>query len=43
MYASGNFGFLIRDSVENGGGIEQQFNSREKGSDNPPRLVITFG
>ena len=21
MYADGNFGFLIRDSVENGGGI----------------------
>lgn len=43
MYATGNFGFLIRDSAENAGGMEQAFNSREKGSDNPPRLVITFG
>ncbi|MEE6263817.1 right-handed parallel beta-helix repeat-containing protein [Plantactinospora sonchi] len=43
MYANGNFGFLIRDSVENGNGVEQAFNSREKGSDNPPRLVVTFG
>ncbi|MEO3924804.1 right-handed parallel beta-helix repeat-containing protein [Micromonosporaceae bacterium B7E4] len=43
MYAGGNFGFLIRDSVENGNGVEQGFNSREKGSDNPPRLVVTFG
>jgi len=42
-YATGNFGFLIRDSVENGGGIEQGFHSREKGTDNPPRLVVTFG
>jgi hypothetical protein len=23
--------------------VEQGFNSREKGSDNPPRLVVTFG
>ncbi|GIF74973.1 right-handed parallel beta-helix repeat-containing protein [Asanoa siamensis] len=44
MYADGNHGFLIRDTVENNsGGQEQQFNSREKGTDNPPRLVITFG
>jgi len=44
MYADGNYGFLVRDTVENNsGGQEQQFNSREKGSDNPPRLVITFG
>jgi hypothetical protein len=42
-YADGNFGFLIRDSVENGGGLEQGFHSREKGTDNPPRLVIVFG
>ena len=42
MYSSGNNGFLVRDSVENGNGIEQGFNSREKGSDNPPRLVVTF-
>ncbi|GAA2037039.1 right-handed parallel beta-helix repeat-containing protein [Polymorphospora rubra] len=43
MYATGNFGFLIRDATENGSGVEQAFHSREKGSDNPPRLVITFG
>jgi hypothetical protein len=38
-----NTGFLIRDASENGGGMEQSFNSREKGTDNPPQLVITFG
>ncbi|HEY0640073.1 MAG TPA: DNRLRE domain-containing protein [Pseudonocardiaceae bacterium] len=43
MYAGSNHGFLIRDSVENGGGNEQAFHSREKGTDNPPQLVITFG
>jgi hypothetical protein len=43
MYSSGNHGFLIRDGVENGNGIEQAFHSREKGTDNPPQLVITFG
>jgi hypothetical protein len=44
MYAPGaNHGFLIRDSAENGGGLDQSFNSREKGTDNPPRLVLTFG
>jgi hypothetical protein len=44
MYIAGaNHGFLIRDLVENNGGAEQQFNSREKAPDNPPQLVITFG
>ena len=43
MYAGSNHGFLVRDSVENGGGLDQAFHSREKGTDNPPRLVITFG
>ncbi len=43
MYAGANHGFLIRDAAENGGGHEQGFHSREKGSDNPPQLVITFG
>jgi Bacterial Ig-like domain len=43
MYSSANHGFLIRDSVENGNGVEQAFHSREKGTDNPPQLVITFG
>jgi hypothetical protein len=38
-----NKGFLIRDASENGGGMEQGFHSREKGADNPPQLVITFG
>mgnify|MGYP006216388347 CR=1 FL=1 len=40
--AGANHGFLIRDANENQD-HEQQFHSREKGSDNPPRLVITFG
>jgi hypothetical protein len=43
MYSGHNHGFLIRDSVDNGNGIEQAFHSREKGTDNPPQLVITFG
>ncbi len=43
MYSGGNHGFLIRDSVEGASGVEQSFHSREKGTDNPPRLVITFG
>jgi hypothetical protein len=43
MYAGSNHGFLIRDSAEGGSGIEQAFHSREKGTDNPPRLVVTFG
>jgi hypothetical protein len=38
-----NNGFLIRDSSENGDGVEQGFHSREKGTDNPPQLVVTFG
>jgi hypothetical protein len=43
MYSSGNYGFLIRDSVESGLGFEQGFHSREKGTDSPPQLIITFG
>jgi hypothetical protein len=43
FYTGTNTGFLIRDATENGGGVEQSFNSREKGADNPPQLVITFG
>jgi large repetitive protein len=43
MYAPGtNHGFLIRDAAENGGGLDQAFHSREKGTDNPPQLVISF-
>jgi hypothetical protein len=43
MYAPGaNNGFLIRDASENGGGLDQGFHSREKGTDNPPQLVISF-
>jgi len=42
MFASGNnWGFLIKDAVENQD-AEQQFHSREKAPDNPPQLVITF-
>jgi hypothetical protein len=41
MYNSGiNYGFLIRDATENND-AEQQFHSREKGSE-IPQLVITF-
>jgi CSLREA domain-containing protein len=43
MYAGVNHGWLIRDATENGGGLEQAFHSREKGTDNPPRLVVGFG
>jgi large repetitive protein len=43
MYAGANHGFLIRDAAESGGGNEQGFHSREKGTDSPPQLVITFG
>jgi large repetitive protein len=44
MYAPGaNHGFLVRDVTENGTGLDQAFHSREKGTDNPPRLVVTFG
>ena len=43
MYLPGaNHGFLIRDSSESGGGFDQGFHTREKGSDNPPQLVIQF-
>jgi large repetitive protein len=42
MYApNANHGFTIRDSVADGQ-QPQDFHSREKGTDNPPRLVITF-
>ncbi|HEX7255365.1 MAG TPA: right-handed parallel beta-helix repeat-containing protein [Gaiellaceae bacterium] len=41
MYSSGsNNGFLIRDATESQD-AEQQFHSRETGS-NPPQLVVTF-
>jgi len=42
MYAAGaNYGFLIRDANESGSGNEQQFSSREKGS-NMPQLVVNY-
>ena len=43
MYASTNHGFLIRDAAESSGGFEQVFQSREKGDERSPRLVVTFG
>jgi hypothetical protein len=43
MYTGTNGGFLIRDASESGSGFEQSFNSREKGTDNPPQLVVDFG
>lgn len=42
MYSGANHGFLIRDAAESGAGFEQSFHSREKGSDSPPELVLTF-
>ncbi len=39
--ASGNAGFLVRDAAENGSGVEQGFHSLEKGTDNPPVLVVS--
>jgi hypothetical protein len=43
IFSSGaNHGFLVRDATEGGTGREQQFHSREKGS-NMPQLVVTFG
>ena len=43
MYApNAKLGFTIRDSAANGQ-QPQDFHSREKGTDNPPRLVVTFG
>jgi hypothetical protein len=42
MYApNANHGFTIRDAGANGQ-LAQDFHSREKGTDNPPRLVLTF-
>jgi hypothetical protein len=35
-------GWIVGDQTEEGPGEEQQFHSREEGS-NPPRLVLTFG
>ena len=42
MYTGANNGFLVRDASESQGGFDQGFHSREKGTDNPPKLVITF-
>jgi large repetitive protein len=42
MYAGENRGFLIRDPVEGGAGVEQAFHSREKG-EGAPELVLSFG
>ena len=42
LYVSGNHGFLIRDAVENGVGDEQSINSRDKLTDGPPELLLSF-
>jgi hypothetical protein len=42
QYTDGNHGFLVRDKVEDNGGAEQVFFTRERQT-NRPRLVITFG
>jgi CSLREA domain-containing protein len=41
MYAHGEHGFLIRDSMENATG-EQSFHSGEKGPEHPPVLILVF-
>jgi hypothetical protein len=43
MYTGTNNGLMVRDDVEGGSGFQQAFHSREKGTDRPPELVITFG
>jgi hypothetical protein len=43
MYAGTNYGFLVRDKIENGVGTEQVFRSREVGAGNSPKLIIAFG
>ena len=42
QYTDGNHGFVVRDKVEDNGGAEQVFFTRERQT-NRPRLVITFG
>ena len=42
MYTTGNNGFLIRDTAENGVGDEQTLTSRHQVADNPPQLVLAF-
>ena len=41
MYSGANYGFLIRDEIEDGSGFEQQFYSRSI-STSRPQLVIRF-
>jgi large repetitive protein len=43
MYTGTNNGLMVRDNAEGGTGFQQAFHSREKGTDRPPELVITFG
>ena len=40
--ATNNNGITVRDQTENGASIEQQFSSKEAGS-NPPQLIVTIG
>jgi large repetitive protein len=42
MYSSTNGGFKVMDQIEDGAGFEQQFGSREAGT-NRPELVVTVG
>jgi hypothetical protein len=42
MYSGANHGFLVRDSLEGGEGVDQNFHSREK-DNNTPELEIKFG
>jgi hypothetical protein len=40
MYSSTNNGFLIRDASDSGSGNEQQFHSREKGTERPQFVMV---
>jgi hypothetical protein len=42
MYAGSNHGFSVRDQTEDTGSWEQQFDSRESGT-NLPELVVSYG
>ena len=42
LYAGSNFGFSVRDQTENSGSWEQQFDSKESGS-NLPELIVSYG
>jgi hypothetical protein len=42
MYSGSNYGFSVRDQTEDSGSWEQQFESKESGT-NLPELVVSYG